>query len=87
VRTAESVTSGIGGALEETAPDLVVIGAAQEWTLRQVLFGSIPDVVADSADCSVLMVRRYVPDTLSVKASEGLKRLREAAGLTTSPEG
>jgi hypothetical protein len=51
-----------------------------------VLFGSIPDVVADQADCSVLMVRRYMPDTLSTKAAERFKRLKEAAGFTTSPE-
>jgi hypothetical protein len=31
------------------------------------------------------MVRRYVPDTLSVRAVEGVKRLKEAAGFTTSP--
>ena len=66
--------------------DFVIICASREWSLRQVLFCSIPDVVADRADCSVLMVRRYVPDTLSVRAVEGMKRLKESVGLTTSPE-
>jgi hypothetical protein len=32
------------------------------------------------------MVRRYVPDTLAVRAAEGFKRLKESAGFTTSPE-
>jgi len=32
------------------------------------------------------MVRRYVPDTLSIRAAEGFKRMKESAGLTTSPE-
>jgi hypothetical protein len=32
------------------------------------------------------MVRRYVPDTLSVRAVEGVKRLKEAVGMTSSPE-
>ena len=86
VQTADSVTDGIDASLDVQAPDLVIIGASHEWTIRQVLFGSIPDIVADRADCSVLMVRRHVPDTLSVKASEGLKRLKESAGMTTSPE-
>jgi nucleotide-binding universal stress UspA family protein len=86
IRQSGSVTGGIDAALTETDYDFVIIGASREWTLRQVLFGSIPDVVADRADCSVLMVRRYVPDTLSVRAVEGVKRLKEAAGLTTSPE-
>jgi len=86
VQTAGSVTSGVNAAMEESAHDLVIIGASREWTVRQVLFGSIPDVVADSADGSVLMARRYVPETLSIRAAEGCKRLRESAGLTTSPE-
>ena len=86
VEQADSVTGGIEQAMDSTPHDLVIIGAAREWTVRQVLFGSIPDVIADAADCSVLMVRRYVPETLSIRAAEGLKRLKESAGLTTSPE-
>jgi nucleotide-binding universal stress UspA family protein len=63
----ESVTEGI---LEEaTQPDqdydLIVIGASEEWFLRDLLFGSIPDRVADSVSCSVLMVRRYEPAPVS----------------------
>ncbi|HSH00921.1 MAG TPA: amino acid permease [Anaerolineae bacterium] len=42
--------------------DLVVIGASHEWRIRNVLFGSIPDVVADYAQCSVLMVRQYLAE-------------------------
>jgi len=38
----------------------VIIGASHEWRIRSFLLGSIPDVVADYADCSVLMVRRYL---------------------------
>lgn len=86
VHKADSVTGGIDAAMQETPHDFVIIGASREWTFRQVLFGSIPDVVADGAGCSVLMVRRYVPDTISVRAAESLKRLKESAGLTTSPE-
>jgi nucleotide-binding universal stress UspA family protein len=86
IRTAQSVTEGIDATLSEADYDFVIIGASREWGLRRVLFGSIPDVVADRADCSVLMVRRYVPDTLSVRAVEGVKRLKESIGLTTSPE-
>ena len=86
VQHADSVTEGIDAAMTATDYDFVIIGASREWTLRQVLFGSIPDVVADRADCSVLMARRYVPDTLSVRAVEGVKRLKESVGLTTSPE-
>ena len=86
VRGSETVTEGIEAALADGSYDLTIIGASREWSVRQVLFGSIPDVIADQADCSVLMVRRYVPDTLRVRAAEGFKRLKESAGFTTSPE-
>lgn len=86
VQTSESVTEGVEAAMAAANYDVVIIGASREWSVRQVLFGSIPDVVADRADCSVLMVRRYVPDTLSTRAAEGVKRLKESVGLTTSPE-
>lgn len=36
---------------------LIVMGASNEWSLRQRLFGSIPDQVVDKAAVSVLMVR------------------------------
>ncbi|HMB90079.1 MAG TPA: universal stress protein, partial [Rhodothermales bacterium] len=86
VDRAESVTDGIQARLNADTYDLVIIGASHEWSIRQALFGTIPDIVADRAYCSVLMVRRYLPDHWSVKASERFKRLKEAAGLTTSPE-
>ncbi|ARA93773.1 universal stress protein [Rhodothermaceae bacterium RA] len=86
VQEEETVTSGIQAALEAAPYDLVIIGASHESRLRNVLFGSIPDVVADRADCSVLMVRRYVPALWSVKASQRLKRIKETLGLTTSAE-
>jgi nucleotide-binding universal stress UspA family protein len=37
--------------------DLVVIGASNEWRLRQWLFGSLPDKVTNRSSASVLMVR------------------------------
>ncbi len=39
--------------------DLLIIGASDEWWLRNWLFGAIPDQVAEQAPCSVLLVRRY----------------------------
>ena len=63
----ESVSDGI---LEEATEsegdyDLIVIGASEEWFLRDLLFGSIPDRVANNVSCSVLMVRRYEPAPVS----------------------
>ncbi len=43
----------------KTAPDydLIIIGASNEWAVRQWLFGSIPDRVANHVSVPVLMVR------------------------------
>ncbi|MDR8392909.1 amino acid permease [Aliifodinibius sp. S!AR15-10] len=85
VREAQEVTSGIMEEFETHDHDLVIIGASHEWSIRNVLFGTIPDIVADRAPCSVLMVRRYLPEHWSVKASESFKRVKENLGLTSSP--
>jgi len=45
--------------------DLVAIGASEEWFLRNLLFGSVPDRIADGAPCSVLMVRKHEPAPVS----------------------
>jgi len=50
---------------DQGAYDLIVIGASEEWFLKNLLFGSIPDQVADRAPCSVLMVRKYEPAPIS----------------------
>mgnify|MGYP001823516540 FL=1 len=48
--------------LDNGGYDLVIIGASHEWRIRNFLLGSIPDHVADYAECSVLMVRRFLLD-------------------------
>ncbi len=45
--------------------DLLVIGASNEWAVKSLLVGAVPDAVADRAPCSVLMVRRYEPSSIS----------------------
>lgn len=54
---ATSVAGGI--ALESRDYDLVVLGAAREPFLRQVMFGEIPEKVARYSPASVLVVKRY----------------------------
>lgn len=61
----ESVVDGV---LEEARTgeyDLLVIGASNEWGVKSLLVGTIPDVIADRAPCSVLMVRRHEPSGIS----------------------
>jgi nucleotide-binding universal stress UspA family protein len=61
VQAGENITDAITSYIDAEQQDLIIIGASNEWRIRNVLFGSIPDIVADHALCSVLMVRRYLP--------------------------
>lgn len=54
---AGSVAGGI--TLESRAYDLVILGAAREPFLQQVMFGEIPEKVARFSPASVLVVKRY----------------------------
>jgi uncharacterized hydrophobic protein (TIGR00271 family) len=54
---AESVVDGIAQAGAES--DLVFIGASEESLLDQVLFGTIPELVARVCSTPVLMVKRF----------------------------
>ncbi|MBN1978864.1 MAG: amino acid permease [Anaerolineae bacterium] len=65
VRVHEGVVDGILQEAREGEYDLLVIGASEEWTLKNLLAGAVPDAVANRAPCSVLMVRRYEPSGVS----------------------
>jgi len=75
VARSSDVTEGILAETHRLDYDLLVIGASEEWFLKHLLFGSIPDQVAEEAPCSVLMVRKYEPKAIS-GARRILKRLR-----------
>jgi amino acid transporter/nucleotide-binding universal stress UspA family protein len=82
----ESVTDTIDEFLQRDPPDLMVIGASQEAGLRSMLFGTLPDVVADRAPGSVLLVRRYVPERWLYRLTRRLRRTRDRLGMTSSAE-
>jgi amino acid transporter/nucleotide-binding universal stress UspA family protein len=86
VEHGESVTDRIDELLEDERPDLVIIGASQESGLRSILFGSLPDVVADRAPGSVLLVRRYVPQRWTYRLTQSLRRTRDRLGMSSSAE-
>jgi amino acid transporter len=65
LKRSDSIVEGILTESVRVAYDLIAIGASEEWFLRNLLFGSIPDRVADGAPCSVLMVRKYEPAPVS----------------------
>jgi nucleotide-binding universal stress UspA family protein len=86
IKESTDVTGGILEELEDRDDDLIIIGASHEWGIRNVLFGTIPDIIADRAPCSVLMVRRYVTEDWKLKAAEGIKRVKEQLGMSSSPD-
>ena len=53
------VVDGIIDYAENNEHDLLMIGASNQWTFKNFLFGSIPDIVAERAPSSVLMLRGY----------------------------
>ena len=61
----ETILEGILQEAQDGDYDLLVIGASNEWAVKSLLVGALPDAVADRAPCSVLMVRRYEPTGLS----------------------
>jgi nucleotide-binding universal stress UspA family protein len=71
--------SVVDGILNQAAQgyDLVIIGASEEWFLRNWLFGAIPDMVAERAPCSVLLVKKHEPSSVSWTRRK-LKRVRAA---------
>ncbi|GAB5519864.1 MAG: amino acid permease [Rhodothermales bacterium] len=83
---ATDVVEGIEGRLAADTYDLVIIGASHEWSIKTAIFGTITDVIADRAYCSVLMVRRFTPERWTTRTAERFKRLKESVGMTTSPE-
>ena len=60
VQPGENITEAMTTFIDKEDNDLIIIGASHEWRIRNVLFDSIPDIVADYADCSVLKMRRYL---------------------------
>jgi amino acid transporter/nucleotide-binding universal stress UspA family protein len=58
---ADSLPEGIVRTTRVASYDLLVIGASDEWTSRDYLFGEVDDQVVEKSPCSVLMVRRYEP--------------------------
>ncbi len=61
----EAVVEAILKETQENDYDLLVIGASNEWAVKSLLVGAVPDAIADRAPCSVLMVRRHESTSVS----------------------
>jgi len=68
-----SVLSGILDASSD-GYDLMIVGASEEGALHNWLFGSIPDTLAERAPCSVLLVHKREPASVS-RIRRAVKRL------------
>jgi len=54
----DAIVEGILEEARQADYDLLIIGASNEWGIKSLLAGAVPDAVADRAPCLVLMVRR-----------------------------
>jgi len=75
----KSVIGGILTEMKRTKYDLLVIGAPRGWTLRDALFGSLPDIIGSQAPCSVLMVHRYEPKVSWLRQTLNLNNIFKRA--------
>ncbi len=60
-----SVSGGILSEARKEKYDLIIIGASEEWRLKNFFFGSLPDYIANEAPCSVLMVKKHEAQHIS----------------------
>ncbi|NLF03107.1 MAG: amino acid permease [Anaerolineales bacterium] len=85
VAHASSVAEGILAETTRQSYDLIVAGASEEWADRLRLFGTVDDMIADKANCSVLLVRRYEPVAIAWwrRRIKALEREYEQNGNST----
>jgi amino acid transporter/nucleotide-binding universal stress UspA family protein len=63
VEAASNVLDGIVAETRRVPYDLMIIGAAEEVFSANYIFGKLNDALIDEVSCSMLIVRRYQPDT------------------------
>lgn len=63
VKPANDVQAGIIAETEQTDYDLMIIGAAEEVFSANYIFGKLNDALIDEVKCSMLIVRRFQPET------------------------
>lgn len=63
VKAAKNVLDGIVAETKRVPYDLMIISAAEEVFSANYIFGKLNDALIDEVNCSMLIVRRYQPDT------------------------
>lgn len=64
VKPAPSVSEGIRQAVQAGHFDLMIIGAGGDVFSHRNLFGTLNDLLIDTVDCSMLIVRHYQPEAV-----------------------
>lgn len=71
-----SVVEGILSETESHAYDLMIIGASEEVFSPKYVFGALNDALIEDVSCSMLIVRRYQPET-ALWFRQRIKRIEE----------
>jgi nucleotide-binding universal stress UspA family protein len=74
VHPSSSLSEGIIKTVEQGHYDLIVIGAGVETISQRFLFGALNDQLIEDVNCSMLIVRRYLPEAI-IWLNNRLKRL------------
>ncbi len=62
IEPASSVNSGIHHAVKKYHHDLVIIGAGEDVFSFSTIFGTLDDILIETLDCAMLIVRHYQPE-------------------------
>ena len=71
-----SVVEGILSETESQQYDLMIIGASEEVFSSKYVFGALNDALIEDVTCSMLIVRRYQPET-ALWFRQRIKRIEE----------
>jgi len=71
-----SVVEGILSETESHAYDLMIIGASENVFSSQYVFGALNDALIEDVTCSMMIVRRYQPET-ALWFRQRIKRIEE----------
>lgn len=76
VEAAKNLLDGIVAETKRVPYDLMIIGAAEEVFSANYIFGKLNDALIDEVNCSMLIVRRYQPES-ALWIRHQIKRIEE----------
>ncbi len=67
-----------GVIFETRTTDLLVIGASDAWSIKQIVFGDVPDSIAVDARCPVLILKKVQPEVEAAAEKDSRPSLADA---------